>query len=123
MARPIDANTAGAKLDTLYHGLTEESARSAIRQAMELIRLEPTLEPDPEPVSQEALQALREGTWVWIQVLVKFDCRTQVSAYYRKAPDFTRGRSFCCGYPGIAYTFDYQDYGRTWTAFTCRPPE
>lgn len=69
--------------------------------------------------------ALRK--WVWIEILApqsfadRFNSSFPGSAYYRAELDYTKGRSFCCGYPGIGYAFDYDEYGKTWTAFSVFP--
>ena len=74
-------------------------------------------------VTIEELKVLPLSDWVWIQVLVPFDCQEKVSAYYSKHEDYTRDRSFCCGYPGLSFGFDYADYNKTWTAYKYEPRE
>ena len=62
---------------------------------------------------------LREG--VWIEVLEPFAYEEKVSAYYRKQADYSHNKSFCCGYPGLSFSFDYADYNKTWTAYIHQP--
>lgn len=69
----------------------------------------------------EQLIALPEGEWVWIEVLQSLSYKEKVSAYYRKQMDYTRGRAFICGYPGISFGFDFSDYNKTWVAYTEQP--
>lgn len=67
-----------------------------------------------------------EREWLWIEILNNEDQnprKGKVSAYYRIEPDYTQGRSLCCGYPAIGYAFDYSDYGKTWLAFLKKPHE
>ena len=71
--------------------------------------------------SVEELKALTEKERVWIEVLRPFDSKDKVSAYYRKTCDYSQGTSFCCGYPGLSFAFDYEDYGLTWHAFHQKP--
>lgn len=59
--------------------------------------------------------------WVWIEVLVADD--RHESAYYRVQYDYTHGRAFCCGYPGLGFSFDYNNYGTTWLAYVHKPEE
>lgn len=80
-----------------------------------------------KPVSMlltvEQLKALQEDEWVWIEVLEPFPCKEKVSAYYRKGYDYSHGRSFCCGYPGMSFLFDYSSYNDAWLAYSCQPKE
>lgn len=69
----------------------------------------------------EQLIALPEGEWVWIEVLQPFSFEEKVSAYYRKQMDYTHGKAFICGYPGISFGFDFSDYNNTWVAYTEQP--
>lgn len=66
---------------------------------------------------KEINRDMNNRRWVWIEVLKPFDYKTKVSAYYQAQSDYTKGESFCCGYPGIGFGFDYCDYGRTWIAY------
>lgn len=62
--------------------------------------------------------------WVWIELLNKLEARPgmgKVSGYYKVQTDYTHGRSFCCGYPGVGYGFDYDQYGKDWLAYFVRP--
>lgn len=74
-------------------------------------------------VTIEELKALPVGDWVWIQVWEQFEFGEKVSAYYSKHEDYTRDKSFCCGYPGLSFGFDYADYNKTWTAYKYEPKE
>lgn len=58
--------------------------------------------------------------WVWIEILDAESTKPgigKVSAYYQAQSDYTRGEAFVCGYPGISYSFDYCDYGKSWIAY------
>lgn len=72
-------------------------------------------------LSIEDLKNLPLREWVWIEVLQLFDYAEKASAYYRKQADYSHERAFCCGYPGLSFSFDYADYGTTWEAYICRP--
>lgn len=86
---------------------------------------------DAPRARQEQNKALKPGVlremmlfqWVWIEVLKSFNDRDKVSAYYSKHYDFTGGTAFCCGYPGITFSFYYADYGKTWLAYRCKPEQ
>lgn len=66
---------------------------------------------------KEINQDMRNRRWVWIEVLKPFSYEYKTSGYYCVQYDFSRGESFCCGYPGLGFGFDYCDYGRTWLAY------
>lgn len=59
--------------------------------------------------------------WVWIEVFPEyrlFNPRSQAEpAYYRVQADYTEGKAFCCGYPGLGFYFKYEDYGKTWLTY------
>ena len=57
--------------------------------------------------------------WVWLEILGAGD--KHQSGYYRAQFDYTRGRAFCCGYPGQSYSWNYADYGKTWLAYDHKP--
>ena len=69
----------------------------------------------------EQLTWLPYGKWVWIEVLEPFSFEEKVSAYYRKQVDYTRGKAFICGYPGISFGFDFSEYNKTWVAYAEQP--
>lgn len=66
---------------------------------------------------KEINQDMENRRWVWIEVLKPYDYKTKVSAYYQAQSDYTKGEAFCCGYPGMGYSFDYSDYGKIWLAY------
>lgn len=70
---------------------------------------------------KEDLIKLPLSEWVWIETLKPFQYEKKVSGYYRKTNDYTKGKAFCCGYPGIGFAFDYKDYGVTWLAYKTKP--
>ena len=72
-------------------------------------------------LTEEQLIALPVGEWVWIEVLQPFSFEEKTSAYYRKQVDYTHGKAFICGYPGISFGLEYSDYSKTWVAYTERP--
>lgn len=70
----------------------------------------------------EELKKMKTGSWLWIGCIYNPEqpaasYTAKVSAYYKKQDDFSNGRAFCCGYPGISYAFDFKDYGKTWVAY------
>lgn len=70
------------------------------------------------------IQPSSKRQWIWIEVFNAPEQPTfskKISAYYRAEADYTRGKSFCCGYPGISYAFDFADYGKHWIAFWSNP--
>lgn len=78
------------------------------------------------PLTLDELREIAECVvtcpWVWIEVITPHSkCKDEVSAYYRVQNDYTRGRAFCCGYPGMSFAFDYADYGKTWLAYRTKP--
>ena len=73
------------------------------------------------PLSIEQLKGLSEGEWVWIEVLIPFSYEHKISAYYKKQYDYSHGRAFCCGYPGLSFGFNYIDYEKTWVAYRTQP--
>ena len=77
----------------------------------------------PIVLTIDQLKALPLCEWVWIEVLVPFECPDKVSAYFRKQFDYTHEQAFCCGYPGLSFSFDYEDYSKTWVAYTQQPKE
>lgn len=92
-----------------------------LEEATHGCRVFPRRTAENKHLNVEWLKSLREGEWVWIEVLKPFDFTEKVSAYYRKQADYTRGRAFVCGYPGLSFTFDYADYNDTWTAYLYQP--
>lgn len=92
----------------------------------------PTIESKAEPIMDvanrktftvEELKTLPLRAWVWIEVLEPLDYEEKVSAYYRKQMDYTHKKAFCCGYPGLSFSFYYEDYGKTWIAYQYQPKE
>ncbi len=78
--------------------------------------------PPPLPLTVEQLKALNAEPlkhWVWIEILDT----SAFSAYYRTYADYTDGKEFCCGWPGVGYSWDYCDYGKTWIAYDRKPEE
>lgn len=71
----------------------------------------------------EELKNLQWGAWVWIEALKPFEFSEKVSAYYKKQEDYTHGRAFTCGYPGLSFGFEYAEYNETWVAYRCKPEE
>ena len=65
---------------------------------------------------KEIANDMENRKWVWIENL-----ESGQAAYYQAQMDWTRGRAFCCGYPGIGYSFNYADYGITWRAYWYNP--
>ena len=92
-----------------------------LRNAMRYCRMFPLNPSANKHFTIEELQSIPEGEWVWIEVLKPFDFAEKVSAYYRKQYDYTHGRGFTCGCPGLSFSFDYADYNDTWTAYLYRP--
>lgn len=69
----------------------------------------------------EELKSMPILEWVWIEELQKQTSNEKASAYYRKHEDYTKDKAFVCGYPGISYSFYYEDYGKTWLAYPHAP--
>ena len=75
-----------------------------------------------EPLSVEDVKSLPVKSWVWIEILDVSRFRWKAEcAYYRSHLDYTSGEAFCCGYPGMGYEFEYEDYGKTWLAYRQQP--
>lgn len=79
------------------------------------------LEQENEPLTLDELREMELQQWVWIETKMPFDCKEKVTAYYSKHYDYTHDTAFCCGYPGITFSFDYADYGKTWLAYRRKP--
>lgn len=97
---------------------TEETARAA---ALKRYR------PIQKPLTVEELREMPLFAWVWIEILTPsafddFFVKAK-SAYYGKQLDYSNGEAFCCGYPGIGYSYDYCDYGKTWIALQHEPTD
>lgn len=93
-------------------------------------KLSATLPKAVEPANTGALTVeqlrkmdsdMENRCWVWIEVLKPFSYELKVSAYYQVQYDYTKGKAFICGYPGLTFGFDYSDYGKTWLAYRCKP--
>lgn len=85
---------------------------------------------DKQPLDVEQLKEISSAVengkkgWVWIKILDSGLLKPGIgkeSAYYQTQMDYTRGRAFVCGYPGISYGFDYMDYGKKWLAYRICP--
>lgn len=92
----------------------DSAKHHALYKAIDALRAQQ--EPN-EPLLLGELKKMEIGQWVWIEVLQPFDCKDKVSAYYKKSYDYTGGEAICCGYPGLVFSFDYSDYGKTWLAY------
>jgi hypothetical protein len=81
--------------------------------------------PSNEPLTLEQMRQMdtdmENRPWVWIEVLKPFKYELKTSAYYQVQSDCTHDRAFCCGYPGLGFAFDYDDYGKTWLAYRRKP--
>lgn len=81
--------------------------------------------PPPTPLTVEQLKAMKAEPlkhWVWIEILDTSAFTFKAfSAYYRTYADYTDGKEFCCGWPGVGYSWDYCDYGKTWIAYDRKP--
>ena len=76
-----------------------------------------------EPLTVDELRILPLESWLWVEILDVDAFRwKEESSYYRKQLDHTNNEAFCCGYPGIGFEFEYEDYGKTWLAYR-RPPK
>ena len=82
---------------------------------------------EPQPLAPEQLKQM-DGEplkhWVWIENLVdpnETAYYQNKSAYYQTHSDYTEGEAFCFGYPGMGYALEYEDYGKTWFAYTHKP--
>ena len=78
-----------------------------------------------EPLTLDELRQLPIRDWAWIEVLTPdaFRSKETVSAYYRKYDGYKKDEIFWCGYPGLGFGFDYDDYGKTWLAYRQKPEE
>lgn len=103
----------GAEMGIWIYDTMEEAIEAINRRA----------HPENKPMTVEYLRKINQDMnnrrWIWIEILI-CDGRHE-SAYYRVQSDYTRDRSFCCGYPGAGFSFDFADYGKTWLAYVCKP--
>lgn len=81
--------------------------------------------PANEPLTLEQMRQMdtdmENRPWVWIEVLKPFKYELKTSAYYQVQSDCTHDRAFCCGYPGLGFAFDYDDFGKTWLTYRRKP--
>lgn len=83
----------------------------------------PTDWSEEEPLTVEEVRALPLREWLWVEVLQEGYYREAKSAYYRVQADYSRGEALCCGYPGLGFEFEYEDYGKTWLPYRRKPKE
>lgn len=80
---------------------------------------------EESPLSVVELRLINAETenrsWIWIQISKHVESGNKVSAYYQSQLNYTHGRAFCCGYPGLGFCFEYSDYGKTWLAYLHKP--
>lgn len=76
-----------------------------------------------EPLTVEEVRDLPLRDWLWIEVIQNGYYREAKSAYYRVQADYSKGEALCCGYPGLGFEFDYEDYDKTWLAYRHKPEE
>lgn len=75
-----------------------------------------------KPLNIGQIREMGGATWLWIECLTKFTHPYQKSAYFKKIiGQLGNEETLYCGYPGITFGFDYDDYGKTWLAYTTRP--
>ncbi|WP_313413203.1 hypothetical protein [Sedimentibacter sp.] len=76
---------------------------------------------------KEISKDIENRQWVWIEILPEYTRHKPYSeaesAYYHVQTDYAKGESFCCGYPGYGFEFEYEDYGKTWLAYRRKPEE
>lgn len=132
--RPKNVSACDAAVREFQEGLYQDKPKYSTESVMQgIIALKEKVKRNT-PLTVEQLQklaefvskqdAVLEDKWVWIEVLLSEPEHVRngkKSAYYKVQPDYTRGRSFCCGYPGISYGFDFDKYGETWLAFLEKP--
>lgn len=76
----------------------------------------------PKPLTLDELKERSKKLfgWVWVEVLKPYT-EYQKSAYYQIYSDYTDGKGLCCGYPGLGFTYDFDEYGKTWIAYDHEP--
>ena len=117
---PIDAYALRKKLIDKYGLRLDLDGQEVLKGVIAEIRKMPVFKGyHNSKLSINDLRHLPDGKWVWIERVDQ--CGDWPSAYYQKESDFTRGRAFCCGYPNHSFSFDYRDYGHTWTAYQFEP--
>lgn len=108
----------GAKTLTHYYSLYNEMAE---KYAISVWNRRAS--PANPPLTLEQLQEMNGDMetrpWVWIEMLV--EDKRHKSAYYQIQHDYTKGEALCCGYPGMGYEFEYEDYNETWLAYAHKP--
>ena len=105
----------------LLKGASNDAAISAIRQQEHFRDVTKKV----DPLTLDELRQLPIRDWAWIEVLTPdaFRSKETVSAYYRKYDGYKKDEIFWCGYPGLGFGFDYDDYGKTWLAYRQKPEE
>lgn len=88
----------------------------------------------PQPLTREYLISLMdkaanhgEKEWVWIEPIGDGESKhiswsAPVEAgYYRAQKDYTDGETFCCGWPGVGFCFEFEEMGTVWQAYRFKP--
>ena len=77
------------------------------------------------PLSLEKVLSFPVGKWIWIECLIDFEHPNQKSAFYKRCPGMGQiaDNIFWCGYPGLTFGFNFDDYGTDWIAYRNCPEE
>lgn len=101
-----------------YDSYPNEANKQAVYIALAALRSETNA-----PLTLDEVKALKPGDWVYI-VLSNFTAyqhRNHVSAYYQVYRDHSGGEALVCGYPGLIFDHEFDEYGKTWTAYRIQP--
>ena len=99
--------------------LDDPEMEEAHRVAISALRAQQEQERNA-PLTLDELRQMPIRDWVWIDVL---HSKEAVSSYYRKYDGYKKDEIFWCGYPGLGFRFFYEDYGKTWLAYSQKPEE
>lgn len=75
----------------------------------------------PAPFSREELSTIEPGRWLWLESLAPEPACLEKSTYVMVVSNTDGGQSFRCGYPGLEYQLDYDEYGHQWLAYPRQP--
>lgn len=83
-------------------------------------------EKDNAPLTLEELREMPLQEWLWVEIVhptKRQQMHEVVSGYYRVYEDYTDGEALCCGFPGMIFEFEYEEYGKNWLAYRHKPEE
>ena len=78
------------------------------------------------PLTLEELREMHLREWLWVEIVhptKRQQLHKVASGYYQIYEDYTDGEALCCGFPGMIFEFEYDEYEKNWLAYRCKPEE